>query len=369
MVKPVDQVQQFAAAGVLLGDGLQHGLGVVLHHRHLVGQGGVEDVVGPVLVGGDVQLLPPADVGPHVQGFGHAGAPEVVVPHGPAGQAHPGAFEPQVLPLQHIGPGGDVQAHGGGVPAGAVVVEGVDALEDGHLVLPQAEGGAHLVVAHLPGELEVGHHDGLPLGELGEVGVEQVHVQAFGGLKVDGPIGGAGDGLGVKGLEVVVQGDGVGQDPPPLQLLLDLQGGGGFPRPGGAGEQDDGAQGEVGQDGIRRLAHLLGVLGVALLQKPVHILVDAAVDLLQLIGHCSASFQARQGTKSQSGNKWGSQAGPVTPRRLFPREWCRWCAGTPGDTWGWPFGGPPRSPQTWSPPLPPGTGRCGAPPSCRCCTG
>src|SRR5699024_8443334 len=91
VLEGLDELQQLGAAHILLGHRLEKGQGVILHHRHLIGEGGVEDDIRPVLVGGDVQLLPPAHIGPHLQGVLHVGAPEVVVPHRPAGQAHPGA--------------------------------------------------------------------------------------------------------------------------------------------------------------------------------------------------------------------------------------------------------------------------------------
>ena len=72
----------------------------------------------------------------------------------------------------------------------------------------------------------------------------------------------------------------MGQHTPLFQLFLDLQGSGGLAGAGGTGQQDDGACREVVQDGVRCLADLVGVLSVARLQKALHILVDAAVDLL-----------------------------------------------------------------------------------------
>ena len=280
------------------------------HDRDLVGQGGVELVVGPVLEGGDIELLAPADVGPHVHGLRHAGAPEVVVPDGPAAQAHPGALEDQVLAVQHVGPGRDIQAGGLGEAAGAVVVQGVDALEDGYFVLAQAEGRAHMDAAHLAGKLELGHPDGLTLGQQGKVMAQEVHVHALGGLEVDHPVCRPGGGLGVEGLEVVVHGDGVGVDATLLQFFLNFQGGGGLAGAGGAGQQDDGAVLQVVQDHVGRSADLGSVLGVGLLQETLYVLVDAAVDLPELIAHGlftggrdmvshdTASFQAGQGQRS-----------------------------------------------------------------------
>ena len=119
-----------------------------------------------MLEGRDVQLLPPPDIGPHVHGLPHPGAPEVIVPDRPAGQAHPGTLEPQVLPLQHVGPGGDIQAGGGGISSGARVVEGVNPLENGDFIFLQAERSPQVIIAHLAGKLKLGHHNGLPLGEL-----------------------------------------------------------------------------------------------------------------------------------------------------------------------------------------------------------
>ena len=112
--------------------------------------------------------------------------------------------------------------------AGDAVVQGVDALEDGNLVFPQGQGAAQAVVAHLPGKLKLGHQHLLPPGQGGKVPVQQIHVQAQGGLKVQAPLGGAG-GSGVQGFEIVIQGHRMAVHAPPPELLRDFHGSGGLP--------------------------------------------------------------------------------------------------------------------------------------------
>ena len=282
-------------AGVVGGDlvhRLFQGVGVVGKHRHLVGQGGVDDDIGPVLEGGDVLLLAPAHIIPHQKGFQKVCAPEIIVTDRPAGNPHPGALEPQFLPLQHVGAGGDVQAGGLRVTAEDVVIEGVDALENGDLVLVQLQKGAPAVVAHLAGKLILGHHHPLAPGQLGESLVQQVQVQQHRRLVVDVPLGGAGGGLAVEGLIVVVHGDGVGVHPPALQLLLQLEGGGGLARAGGAGQQHDGADLHPLQNTVHRRVNAALIGGVAGLQKSLGIGAEALVDLLQLIGHRGPPYRA-----------------------------------------------------------------------------
>ena len=148
--------------------------------------------------------------------------------------------------------------------SGDLVVEGVDALKDGDLILAQLQGRAPAVVAHLADELILGDHDLLPVGQGGKVAGEQLHVQALGGFIVDVPLGGAGRGAGVDGGKVVIHRHGVGVDSPPLQLLRDLHGSGGLARTGRAGEQHNGTALDVGQDLIRRQRDPLAVILVAL---------------------------------------------------------------------------------------------------------
>ena len=166
------------------------------------------------------------------------------------------------------------------LPAGNVVVEGVDALENGDLVLFQLQGGAQAVVAHLAGKLKLGDEDFLPPAQGGKVLAEQLHVQAEGRLVVDAAVGGAGDGGGVLGEEVVVHGHRPGVHPPAEQLLGNFHGRGGLARARGAGQQHDGAVLQVGQDSVRRQRYPLGVVLVALGQKFRRITSGAPVDLL-----------------------------------------------------------------------------------------
>ncbi len=126
-----------------------------------------------------------------------------------------------------------------------------------------------MIIAHLAGKLKLGHHNGLPpLGELGKVGIEQVHIHALGGLKVHQPVGRPGGGFGVQGLEVVVHGDGVGvprrfsSSSSIFRAVVVL------PDPEGPESRTMGLWGEVGQNGVGGLADLLGVLGVAFLKNP-----------------------------------------------------------------------------------------------------
>ena len=121
--------------------------------------------MGGLLIGGDVELFSPAYIGPHVQGALHVGAPEIVVPHRPTGQPHPSALEAHLaFPVHHIAAGGDIQPGSLWMLPGDGGVQGVNPLEDGHLVRAKAQGSALAVVAHAPGELEVGEQDFLSPG-------------------------------------------------------------------------------------------------------------------------------------------------------------------------------------------------------------
>ena len=135
--------------------------------------------------------------------------------------------------------------------AGDIVVQGVDALKDSDLVFLQPERGAQAVVAHLAGELVPGNDDFLSPGQGGEVPVQQLHVQEQGGLIVDDAIGGAGGGFGVHGEKVVVHRHRPGAHTPALKLLGDFHGRGGFARPGGTGQQHDGAAVQIAQNPVR----------------------------------------------------------------------------------------------------------------------
>ena len=253
--------------------------------------------MGAALVGRDILFLPPADIIPHQQRFQQVCPAEIVVPHGAAGDAHPGALEAQLLPLQDVGAGGDIHARGLRVAAGNVVVEGVNALEDGNLVLPQPQGGAPAVVAHLAGELEVGDDDLLPPGQPVKGLVQQFHVQQFGGLVVDVPLRRAGGRPAVEGLEVVVHGHRVGVDPPALQLPLHLHGRGGLARAGGTGQEHDGALLHPRQDLVHGGVDALLVVGVTLGQKGGRVPPDFFVDLTELIGHVFPPLPSVRGVK------------------------------------------------------------------------
>ena len=248
--------------------------------------------MGGVLVRGDVQLFPPAHVGPHGQGALHVGAPEVIVPHRPPGQPHPGTLEAQRLAVQHVAPGGDVQPGGLRVAGGDPGVQGMDALEDGDLVLAQLQGSACAVVAHLPGKLKFGNDDLFPPGELGEVLIQQGQVHHLRGLVVDLPVGRAGGGLGVLVDEVVIHGDGVAANAPALQFPADHPRRGGLARAGGPGQQHHGAVLPVAADEVRRRVHLVLKRLVALSHKTGRVPAHRLVDLLELIGHSNLPFRS-----------------------------------------------------------------------------
>ena len=292
-LEPVEgghQVEQLVAALVLCGHRRHDGLGVGRHHRRLVGQGRVELDVGGVLIGGDVQLFSPADVGPHIQGAADVGAPEVVVPHRPAGEAQPGALEHHLaVVVLDVAAGGDVQAGGVGMAVRELGVQGVDSLEDCHLVFGQLQGGAPAVVAHLPGKFELGHQDPFPPGELGEVLVQQLQVHHLRGLIVDGPIGGAGHMGGVPADEIVVHGNRVGAHPPAAQLLAEFFRRGGLARPGRPGQQHHRAFLHVLADLLRRLRDFVLIPPVAFLHERHRVLPHGGVDLRQFVCHSGAS--------------------------------------------------------------------------------
>ena len=277
--------------GVQMVQRLRKRGGIVGKQGDLVAQGRVDDDVRSVLEGGNIAFFAPADVVPHGQGGGHVGAPEIQVPHRPAGDAHPGALEPQLLPIQNVGAGGDVEGGGFGMASGDVVVEGVDALENGDLIGPQGEGPPPGVVAHLAGKLKLGDNDFLPPGELGKSLIQQIHVQQQGRFQIDVTLRRAGRGGAVHGLEVVIQRDGVGGDPPAFQFLLQLEGGGGLAGAGGAGEQHDGTLVPPLEDGVGGLGNALLILLVALGQEGGWIVAEGLPDLLELIGQGSHSFR------------------------------------------------------------------------------
>ena len=106
--------------------------------------------------------------------------------------------------VHHIGPGRDIQLEGLGILSHDHIVQGVDALKDSQLVGPQLQRLRQDVGAHLSGELVLGHVDGLPPVQHGEVSVQQLDVEAEGRLVVDGALPVPGRRLRVDGVEVVV---------------------------------------------------------------------------------------------------------------------------------------------------------------------
>ena len=150
--------------------------------------------------------------------------------------------------------------------------------------------GRQDVGAHLSGELVLGHVDGLPPVQHGEVSVQQLDVEAEGRLVVDGALPVPGRRLRVDGVEVVVHGDGVGLDAHFLQLLFDLQCRGGLAGAGGAGQQDDAGLLPVIGNLLGRRLHFFGKGGVARLRKALGVRADSVVDLFQGIGHGDAPF-------------------------------------------------------------------------------
>ena len=129
--------------------------GVVGENGHLVGQRGVHDDGGPVLEGGDVGFSPRRTLCHMGQGVGQVGAPEVIVPHRPAGDAHPGALEAQRFPVHECWSG---PRYTGWWPPGG----GRRCRRSGRgyprrwrsRFSPAARGVPRLVVAHLAGELD-----------------------------------------------------------------------------------------------------------------------------------------------------------------------------------------------------------------------
>ena len=239
--------------------------------------------------------------------------------------------------------------------AGDVVVEGVDALEHHDLILAQLQGSGPAVIAHMPGKLILRNPDLLPFGQGGEVPVQQLHIQAQGGFVVDVPLRGPGSGAGVDGMKVVVHRHRVGVDPPALELLGDLHGGGGLSGAGGAGEEHDGAAFQIGEDFIRGQGHPLGVVVVALGQELLDVRLDAAVDLLQLISHGKNSFLSIGCVQIRALGMLTCQAGPKSGPGKRPRfrpsgpESCPGRTGSRGGTWGWGVGRSARfsGPPAW----------------------
>ena len=268
---------------------LTQGRGVVGKDAHLVAQGGVDDDLGPALEGGDIRLFPPAHVVPHGQGLPQVGAAEVEVPHRPAGQAHPGPLKSQRSAVAHVAAGGDIHAGGLGMAARNIVIEGVDALEYGYLILAQTQ-GRDGGVPHLAGKGKFGDQDLLPPGQGGKMLIQQVHVQQPGRLVIDLARLRPGRGAVVQRFEIVIHGNRVGIDAPALQLLLHLLGRGGLARAGGAGQKHHRTFIDILDDAVGGTGHLQAVLPVALLQKILYVAPDTPVDLLQLIGHGISSF-------------------------------------------------------------------------------
>ena len=252
----VNHVQHVPAPDVLPGNRVEERLGVVRHHVDLVGQRRVEEQVRPVLVGRDVQPLAPAHVLPHGEGVHHLRAPEVHVPHAPAGQPYPRRLEHRFALPQHVGAGREVDFERLRVPRADVVVQRVDALVDGHLVRAQPQRRTAGRVAHLPNEVKLRNQHLLAPGERHKVLVQQLHVHALRGLQIVLPRRRPGRMLRVPAGEVVVHGDGVRVDALAQQRLPQFQRGGRLPRARGTRQQHNRAAAPVGDDGVRRVLHL-----------------------------------------------------------------------------------------------------------------
>ena len=127
--------------GVLFGgDRVQQRNHDGLGHPEFYCQGGVEHQIGILLIGGDIQLFAPADVGPHFQGKGRVAAPELVVPDDPAAQPQPGMVKHGAAVLVPQGAaGGDIQLEGVGVLTHDDVVQGVDALKNSQFIRAQVQ--------------------------------------------------------------------------------------------------------------------------------------------------------------------------------------------------------------------------------------
>ena len=85
-----------------------------------------------------------------------------------ANNPQPGPLETHLPFVHDAGTGGDVKGGGLRVPPGNVVVQGVNALKNGHLVLIQLQERPLTVVAHLTGKLKFWNEGPVPVGEAGE---------------------------------------------------------------------------------------------------------------------------------------------------------------------------------------------------------
>ena len=169
---------------VFLGERLPQDGSVLAKDADLVGEGGVQDQIGTVLVGGNIQLLPPPHVGPQGEGGGHIAASEVHVSDAPTGQADPSALEHRLRSVHHVGAGGQVDFKRLRMRAAQIVIEGVDAFKHHHLILLQPDGLAPAGVPQVSGEVVIGDADLLPPIQGVKVLVEQVHVHAQWRLQV-----------------------------------------------------------------------------------------------------------------------------------------------------------------------------------------
>ncbi|MPM72323.1 hypothetical protein SDC9_119296 [bioreactor metagenome] len=127
------------------------------------------------------------------------------------------------------------------MPPEDAVVERVDTLKNGNLVLLQPQGCAPAVVAHLTHKLKLGHDDFPARLQIVEVAGHQLAVQIQGRFQINFSVFGARGVFAVDVMEVIIHGYRVGIDPPPTQHLLDFQRGCGFPRAGRAGQQHNAA--------------------------------------------------------------------------------------------------------------------------------
>ena len=71
--------------------------------------------------------------------------------------------------VHNVAAGGDIQLEGPGILTHNDIVQRMDALEHGQLVLSQAQGLREGVGAHLAGEFILGNMDGFTLVQHGEV--------------------------------------------------------------------------------------------------------------------------------------------------------------------------------------------------------
>lgn len=210
-----------------LGHGLEQLRRRLVEHGQLVGERGVELIVGLVLIRGDVQLLTAADVCPHTHRLGGGGAAEVIVPNHAPHKAEPRALEDYAVAEEHVAARGDIELEGFWMRVRYHVVESVDALDDDDLILLELDGLGGRETPHAPGKFVLRHVDALTFGEHVKVPVHKLHVKAERGFKIQIALRCAGAAL-VDGLEIIVHANVMRADAAAVELLGDLHRGRGL---------------------------------------------------------------------------------------------------------------------------------------------